>query len=709
MILLDTSLTLPISDPVVQFLLILIIILLTPILFNKIKMPSLLGLIIAGTIIGPFGLNLMERNSSFILFGTAGLLFIMFLAGLDTDIAEFKKNSKKSALFGILTFAIPFLMSFGASYFLLDLSLMSSVLIGGMIAPHTPITYPIVTRFDIQKNLAVSITLGGTLIANIVAFLIIVVVVGMSTGKVDTTFWIHLSICAVLFASIIIFVFPYITRWFFKRFQDNVLQFVFVLVMLFLGAFISKVAGIEPIIGALFTGMTLNRLIPRTSPLMNRISFVGNSIFIPFFLIGVGMLVDLRAFIQDITTIKVAICLTFTAIFSKYLAALFTQKILKFSADQRRVINGLSSAQAASTLAVVMVGYNIITGTTTTGEPIRLLNDAVLNGSLIMILISCTTAALQTQTGSRNIALREASVPGTEAHDEIHESSEEERILISVSNFETVEELVHLSTMIKSQSNRNGLYALNIINSNKYSISDDKNASKILDIASDIAVATDNTLNQLLRYDVNIVNGITNVIKENHITDLILGIYSKKGLSTSFIGNLNEGILAKSNVTTLIYKSSQPIATIKRHIVFVPIGAEMEIGFPFWLHKVWNIARNSGTKLLFYASSQTLSFIKEVHEKYTIPCEFNEFTDWDDFLILSREFGQDDNLIFVLSRRDGLTYHNYMNMLPDYLNKYFQSNSYILIYPRQLGVGEGNLVGKVEEIGTTISQLFHRK
>lgn len=709
MMLLETNFTLPISDPVVQFLLILIILLLTPILFSKIKMPSLLGLIIAGTIIGPFGLNLMERDSSFMLFGTAGLLFIMFLAGLDTDISEFKKNSRKSAVFGILTFLIPFLLSFGVSYYVLDLSLMSSILVGSMIAPHTPITYPIVKKFDIQKNIAVSITLGGTLIANIIAFLIIVVVVGMSTGNVGTAFWIRLSVSALLFAAIIIFVFPFITRWFFKQFQDNVLQFVFVLVMLFLGAFISKVAGIEPIIGALFTGMTLNRLIPRTSPLMNRISFVGNSIFIPFFLIGVGMLVDLRAFVQDLTTIKVAVCFTVVALLSKYWAALFTQKILRFSADQRRIMNGLSSAQSASTLAVVMVGYGIITGTTDAGEPVRLLNDAVLNGSLIMILITCATAALDTQIGSKNIALEEASALHSGAHAELRENSEEERILISVSNFETVEELVHLSTMIKSQSNRNGLYALNIINSNNYSQTDDKNASKILEIASDIAVATDNRLNQLLRYDVNIVNGITNVIKENHITDLILGIYSKKGISTTFIGNLNEGILAKSNVTTLIYKSSQPIATVKRHVVFVPIGAEKELGFPFWLHKIWNIARNSGTKLVFYASLPTLSFIKEVHEKYTIPCAFNEFTDWDDFLVLSREIEEDDNLIFVLSRRDGLTYHNYMHVLPDYLNNYFQSNSYILIYPRQLGVGEESLGGKVEEIGTTISHLFRRK
>ncbi|MCL2325669.1 MAG: cation:proton antiporter [Proteobacteria bacterium] len=676
--------SLPVTDPVTQFLLILIIILIIPIIFNKIKIPSLLGLIIAGIAIGPLGLNIMAKDASFDLFGTAGLLFIMFLAGLDTDMTEFKKNSAKSAVFGVSTFLFPFLLSAAVSYFLLDLSLISSVLVGAMIAPHTPIMYPIVTKFDVQKNIAVSVTLGGTLITNIVSFVIIIVVVGMSTGDVNQSFWVQLSISVVIFAAIMAFLFPLAARFFFKKFQDNILQFIFVLVMLFLGAFVAEVAGIEKIIGALFAGMALSRLIPRTSPLMNRIQFVGNSIFIPFFLISVGMLVDLRAFVKDFQTIKVAIFLTAIALISKYLAAWITQKWLGFSVDQRRIINGLSTAQAAATLAVVMVGYKL-----------EMLNDAFLSGTLIMILVTCTVAALQTQTGSKNIAQQKVSVPDAESD---NKSSEEERILISVSNFETVEDLVNLSTMIKSQSSKQELYALNIINSNRSTASDDQNATKILDIASEVASATDNSIHRLMRYDVNIINGITNVIKENHITDLVLGVYKKKGISSAFIGSLNEGILAKSNSTTFIYKAAQPIATIKSHRIFVPEGGEKELGFSSWLLKLTNIALNSGTKLIFYSSEKTLSYIREFQKKHTIDCEFVEFTDWDDFLILSRDFGKDDNLIFVLSRKVGLSYHRYMCKVPDYLNKYFQQNSFILIFPMQLGISISHITEEVEAI-----------
>lgn len=688
-------LTLPITNPVTQFLLILFIILVIPIIFNKIKMPSLLGLIIAGMAIGPLGLNIIDRDASFNLFGTAGLLFIMFLAGLDTDVSEFKRNSKKSAVFGLLTFIFPFVLSFATAYFLLGFGLMPSILIGAMIAPHTPITYPIVTKYDAHKNIAVGITLGGTLITNIISFLIIIVVVGMSTGEVDQAFWIKMSVSVVIFAAILAFVFPIVTRWFFKNFQDNVLQFVFVLVMLFMGAFIAELSGIERIIGALFAGMSLNRLIPRTSPLMNRISFVSNSIFIPFFLIGVGMLVSVKAFVSDINTVMVGVALTVAAILSKYIAALGTQRFLGYSVGQRQVINGLSSAQSASTLAVVIVGYDL-----------GLFSEAILNGSLIMILVTCTLAAIHTELGAQKIALE------SDEKDEGEPDTKEDegRILISISSPDTVEELVNLSTMIKKPQSKTGLYALNIITSHDYTETDDQNAAKVLETAEHAAAATDNKVTVLLRHDVNIVNGITNVIKENKITALVLGISHEKGMSDAFIGRLNQGILAKSNVTTLIYKTAQPIATVKRHIIIVPKGAETEEGFALWMLKVWNIAKNSGTTLVFYGAKETLDVIRQIHSQYTVPCDFIEFDEWDDFLILSREFEKDDDLIFVLSRKGGHSYHNYMNKLPYYLNKYFQGHNYILIFPRQIGASESDTAnGKIEDPGNTITYLFRKR
>ncbi|MDP3461836.1 MAG: cation:proton antiporter [Bacteroidales bacterium] len=706
--------TLPLTNPVLKFLLILVIILFAPIILNKIKIPHLLGLIIAGAIIGPNGINLMERDSSIILSGTAGLLYIMFLAGLEIDLADFKKNSKKSLVFGLYTFIIPMTLGTFAGHYVLEFSLPTSVLLASMFASHTLIAYPLISKMGVAKNKAVNITVGGTLITDTLALLVLAVIVGMTIGEVNSEFWVRLSISILVFGLIVMLLFPIIGRWFFKRFDDNVSQYIFVLVMVYLGAVLAEMAGIEAIIGAFLSGLALNRLIPHTSPLMNRIEFVGNAIFIPFFLIGVGMLIDYSAFFKDLETIKVAFVMIVVATTAKFLAAWLTQKTFKFSVDERRLIFGLSNAQAAATLAAVLVGYNVIVGETETGEPIRLLSESILNGTILMILFTCTIASFVAQKGAKNIALLETTDITTE------DEENPEKILIPISNIDTTDELINLGVTIKSKKNKDGLYALSIVDNNTLDGSAHKQARKILSRAAVTASSTDNLLHELLRYDLNIVNGITSVAKENKITDLILGLHIHKGISDSFLGNLTEGILTKSNITTLIYKPVQPFGTIKRHMIIVPENAEKEIGFPFWLIKVWNIARNSGAKLIFYATKEAQKLIREIQSKHPIACEFEHFIDWDDFLILARDFHQDDNLIIVLSRKDKPSYHNNMSKIPSYLNKYFKDTSYILIYPMQAGVADTSEIDlknptfiepleKLDEIGKTIAKIFRRK
>jgi nucleotide-binding universal stress UspA family protein len=399
---------------------------------------------------------------------------------------------------------------------------------------------------------------------------------------------------------------------------------------------------------------------------------------------------------------------------SKFIAAWLTQKTFKFSVDERRLIFGLSNAQAAATLAAVLVGYNIIIGETESGDPIRLLNESILNGTILMILFTCTIASFVAQKGAKNIALLESTSTDAE-EDDIHE-----KILIPINNLDISDELVNLGVTIKSKKNKDGLFALNIVDNNKIDGSSDKQAKKILSKAAVTASATDNIIHELLRYDLNIVNGITSVAKEHKITDIILGLHSSKGFSNSFLGNLTEGILTKCTTTTLIYKPVQPFGTIKRHIIIVPENAEKEIGFPFWIIKVWNIARNSGAKLVFYATKEAIKLINEILIKHPIECSFEAFIDWDDFLILARDFQKDDNLIIVLSRKDKPSFHQNMTKIPSYLNKYFKDTSYILIYPMQAGVSESSQIDlknptliepleKLDEIGKTIAKIFRKK
>lgn len=715
----DLHFTLPLSSPVIIFAILLFIILFAPIFLNKLRIPQLIGLIIAGAIIGPNGFNVLERDSSIQLFGMVGLLYIMFLAGLEIDLADFKKNSSKSIVFGLFTFIIPMGLGIFSGVYILGFSLMASVLLASMFASHTLIAYPIVSKLGVAKNKAVNITVGGTMITDTLALLVLAVIAGMATGELNNEFWIRLSISIIIFGLIVSLVFPIVARWFFKRNDDNISQYIFVLGLVFLGALLAEIAGIEGIIGAFLAGLALNRLIPHTSPLMNRIEFVGNALFIPFFLIGVGMLIDYRVFFSDLQTIIVAVTMTVVATVSKYIAALLTQKTFKFNNAQRDVIFGLSNAQAAATLAAVLVGYNIILGEGSDGFPIRLLNDSVLNGTILMILVTCTTASFIAQRGATKLALEEKEGTGPQ-----EDSEPKEKILIPINHPETIEELINLGVTVKSKAAKNSLLALNIVPSDSTDDKLEKNARKVLEKASVLAAATDNILTELIRYDSNIVNGITNVVKENKVSDIILGLHRQQGISDSFLGNLTEGILSRCNATTMIYRNIQPINTVQRHLIIVPENAEQEMGFPFWLLRAWNIGRNTGAKLVFYAFPKTLDYIKDVNKKHTIDAEFVEFNDWEDFLILSRDMKSNDALMIIMSRKSGVSYNEVMGKMPKYLNKYFIVNNYILVFPTQSDVNKYgaltdvggtlfnpliNNIEKLDDLGKTLSKLFKKK
>ena len=746
------NITLPLTNPVLIFSVILFVILFTPILLDRISIPHLIGLIIAGILIGPYGFNLITRDSSIVLFGTVGLLYIMFISSLEMDMDEFRKNTGKSSLFGFYTFLVPMVLGTLTSFYLLKFSWITSVLLASMYASNTLITYPIVSKLGIAKTRAVNISIGATIITTVAALLVLAIIVGMTRGEITPAFWIRMAISFLLFGVVIIFVFPRIGRWFFKRYHESVGQYIFVLGMVFLGSFLSQLAGIEPIVGAFLVGMSLNKLIPATSPLMNRIEFVGNALFIPIFLIGVGMLIDLRSFLTDRNTIVVALVMTvvataakwiaawmaqktfkytatsplmnriefvgnalFIPIFligvgmlidlrsfltdrntivvalvmtvvataAKWIAAWMAQKTFKYTATERGLMFGLTNSQAASTLAAVLVGYNVILGTAADGTPIRLLNDAVLNGTVIMILITCTIASFVTQKSAQQTVLGEITtdeMPG--------EADMEEKVLIPLGNIDNVEELVNLSVTVKSNARSGVLIGLNIINNMQQNLAAEKNALRLMEKAQKVASATENTLLPLVRYDINLVNGISSVVKENKVTDLIIGLHEKRGITDTFLGDLTNGILNTCNTTTLIYRAVQPLSTIRRTIVYVPDNAEKEIGFPYWLVKIWNIGRNTGSDLIFYGAAEIMQLLQRIHFKHPVTAEFRTYNDWDNFLALSKEVRRNDNLVFVLSRKDYPSYHPLMAQIPLFINTYFSTQSFTLVFPMQSGVAE---------------------
>ena len=672
---LNFSLTLPVTDPTWIFLLVLLIILFAPILLNKLRIPHIIGMILAGLVIGEHGFNILVRDSSFELFGKVGLYYIMFLAGLEMNMGDFKKNRGKAVMLGLLAFVIPIGIGLVTNMMLLKYSLVTSILLASMYASHTLVAYPIVIRYGVSRHRSVSIAVGGTAVTDTLTLLVLAVVGGLFKGESGGLFWLWLVVKVIFLGALIMYSFPRIGRWFFRRYDDNVMQFIFVLAMVFLGAGLMEFVGMEGILGAFLAGLVLNRLIPHVSPLMNHLEFVGNALFIPYFLIGVGMLIDIHVIFGQGDALKVAAVMIVVALVGKWIASWLTQKIYKMAPIERELMFGLSNAQAAATLAAVLVGYNIILPN---GE--RLLNEDVLNGTVLLILVTCVVSSFITERAARKIAM-------CEAHLEEERTVEAERILIPVANPDTIEYLMNLSLLIRDTKQKDNLLALNVINDNNTSEGLELRGKRYLEKAAMITASADVPLRQITRYDLNIASGIIHTAKEYEVTDVIIGLHRKVNIVDSFFGMLAENLLKGLHREVMIAKFLLPINTIRRIIIAVPPKAEYEAGFQKWVEHFCRMGGTLGCRVHFFANEETTVQLQAlVKKKYgQTLTDFSRLDDWGDLLILTGQVNYDHLLVVISARRGSISYDSSFEKLPAQLGKYFSNNSLIVLYPDQLG------------------------
>ncbi len=662
------DITFPIQDPVLIFSIVLFIILFAPLLLNKIKVPSIIGLILAGMMVGPHGFNILRRDSSIILFGTVGLLYIMFLAGLELDMNDFKKNKNRSIVFGFLTFIFPLSIGMVVCYYLLEYGFLSSLLISSMFATHTLVAYPLVSRLGITRNDAVTIAVGGTIITDTAVLLILAIITGSAEGNLNGMFWLQLGVSLLIFSIIVFWVFPIITRWFFKNVEgENSMQYIFVLALVFLSGFLAEVAGIEPIIGAFMAGLSLNRLIPHTSPLMNRIEFVGNTIFIPFFLLGVGMLVDIKVLLHGPEALIVAGTLTAVAVVGKWLGAFFTQKIFNYTVNQRNLLFGMSSAHAAATLAVILIGYNL-----------GLIDDNILNGTILLILVTCLVSSFVTENAGRKIAVEESN--------KLQIITENiERILVPIANPNTIERLMDLAIMIKDPKSKEPIYPLAVVKDDDEAKEKVYNSIRMLEKATIHASATDNNVQILTRIDLNIASGIIRAIKELLISEVVIGWSEKLRSADRFFGTSLDKILHHTDAMTMVCKVKNPLNTIRRIIVLVPKNADLEVGFQQWINKIKILSKQSGADIIFHSTSECIEKIQEFASgsKSDVTAMYMEFKDWSNFLSLAEDMKEDDLFMIISARRGTISYQNNMENLPYKLAKNFSEISFIVLYPHQ--------------------------
>lgn len=666
----------PITDPTWIFFLVLVIILFAPIILERLRIPHIIGMILAGVVIGEHGFNILARDSSFELFGKVGLYYIMFLAGLEMNMEDFKSIRAKAMVLGLLAFIFPLGIGFWTNIHILDYGVVTSVLLASMYASHTLIAYPIVIRYGINRQRAVGIAVGGTAVTDTLTLLVLAVIGGLYKGESSDMFWVWLVLKVIILGSVIMYTFPPIARWFFRRYSDNVVQYIFVMAMVFLGAGLMEVVGMEGILGAFLAGLALNRLIPHVSPLMNHLEFVGNALFIPYFLIGVGMLINVNVLFGHIDSIKVAGVMIVVALVGKWIASWLTQKIYRMRAVERELMFGLSNAQAAATLAAVLVGYDIILPS---GE--RLLNEDVLNGTILLILVTCIVSSFITEHAAKRIATSDDIGVNEE------KEQEKERFLVPIANPETLEGLMSLALVLRDEKINDNLVALSVINDSNDSVKQEMRSKRNLEKAAQIAASTNVQLKTVSRFDLNITTGILHTAKEYEATGIIVGLHYKASIVDSFFGNLTENLLKNTYLQVMVVRFLMPVNTLRRIIVAVPPKAEFEHGFTKWITYMCRLSSQLGCRVQFYASSRTLGYISGfIQKKYKdTRAVYSELEEWDDLLLLTGQVNYDHLLVIVSARRGSISYDSSFEKLPMQVSKYFNNNSIMLLYPEQKG------------------------
>lgn len=672
----DISHYFPITDPTWIFFIVLCIILFAPIIMGRLRIPHLIGMIIAGVIVGPHGLNILARDSSFELFGRVGLYYIMFLAGLEMNMGDFRKNRVKTSTHALLAFAIPMIIGFVLNTSLLKYGVLTSVLLASMYASHTLIAYPIVLRYGLSQQRSVTIAVGATAITDTLTLLVLAAVGDTFTGNVTVAFWLLLFIKLSVVFFIIIYFFPRIARYFFQRYEENVTQFIFVLAMTFTGAGLMELIGMEGLLGAFLTGLVLNRYVPNISPLMTHLEFVGNALFIPYFLIGVGMLVNVSILFSGFGTLKVACVMTAVALSSKWLASLATQKIFHMKSVERELIFGLSNAQAGATLAAVLVGYNIILP-----NGLRLLNDDVLNGTIFLILITCVFSSFTTERAAKQIVLSDKSTRTEE------NTADDEKILIPVRRTETASKLVELGIIMRNVKLNRGIIGLNVVLDDLNLSYNQEQGKKMLEHMEMTANAANVRMMVQSRIATNISNGISHAFKEYAASEIIMGMHDNNATNKCVWGNITQNLYNDISRQIIIVKCMQPINTLRRIQVVVPKKAEYEHGFYRWLERLCRIAGNLNCRILFHGSRGTLSLINEfvTNRHCGVRAEYFVFEVWEELPKLAADVNEDHLFVVVTARKGTVSYLPAFDDLPEQLARFFDDNSLMVIFPDQYG------------------------
>lgn len=667
----------PITDPTLIFFVVMLIILFAPIIMGKLRIPHIIGMVLAGVAVGKYGFNILARDDSFELFGKVGLYYIMFLASLEMDMEGVKRNKGRFLGFGLLTFALPLVLTYFASISLLHYSVFASLLLGCLMASNTLIAYPIVGRYGLQRKPSVTLSVGSSMISLLMALVALTAIVASYGGETSVWFWLlfvgkFVGYCVAMFLLI-----PRFTRWFLRRYSDAVMQFIFVMSMLFMSAAASEVVGLEGIIGAFVAGIILNRYIPHVSPLMNRIEFIGNALFIPYFLIGVGMLINVRLLFEGSTIIIAMLVIAGCGTLGKAIAAYAAASMFRLPKSSGNMMFGLTSAHAAGAIAMLMIGMRV---ELEPGKP--LVTDDMLNSVVLMILVTCIISTMMTERAAQQITLRDREMPSDDKP-----ATAEEKILIPLKYPEYAQRLVNLAMLMRNPKNTTQLVGLNVVYDDDDMQRNMEKGSQLLERMAQYSASADMTMQTQVRVAANIANGIRHAFKEFRATDIIIGMHMHPEVSQKFWGAFHQSLFNGLNSQIIMARLNQPLPTIRRIKVAVPSRAQFEPGFYRWLERLSRLACNMECHTEFHGRGDTLPLIADYIRHYhpTMRCSFTEMTHWNEMPHIAESIQNDHLFVVVTARKGTVSFKNALEHLPEEIKHHFSGSNIMIIFPDQHG------------------------
>ena len=667
----------PITDPTLTFFVVLLIILLAPIIMGKLRIPHIIGMVLAGVVVGEYGLDILVRDDSFELFGRVGLYYIMFLAALEMDMESIRKNRNRLLIFALLTFTVPLLLTYFMGIHLLNYGITASLLLGCIMASNTLVAYPIVSRYGLQRKPSVTLSVGSSIISLIFSLIMLAAIVASNKGEGSIGFWLFFVSKFVIYCAAAIFLLPRLTRWFLRRYSDAVMQFIFVLASLFLCAALSAAIGLEGIFGAFLSGLILNRYIPSVSPLKNRLEFIGNAVFIPYFLIGVGMLINVRLLFTGGGILWAVICITLFGTLGKAIAAYAACFGFRMPMSSGHMMFGMTSAHAAGAIAMVMVGMNLLGED---GAP--LVSAQMLNAVIVMILFTCIISSVITEQSAQRIILRDKELPV-----EAHRKANDQRILVPVKYPEYAEQLMNMAILMLNRKQTRGLVALNVVYDGEHMHRNMEQGNRLLEQMTQYCAGSDIQIQTQTRIAANIANGIKHAFKEFQATEILIGMHTHKEVSTKFWGEFHQSLFNGLNQQITMARLAQPLNTIRRIQVAVPSRAEFEPGFYRWLERLSRIAGNLECRIQFHGRTETLSLVNEYikNRHPQVRADYSNMDHWNELPKLAKDVAEDHLFVIVTARKGTVSYKNALEYLPDEVQRYFNGKNLVIIFPDQYG------------------------